>query len=124
MARTKNEWTLTSPEKIKEFRRTNSVSRLRFATALGVSATSVQNWEEGRSVAEKKTQAKMIEVMANPALVPFSRQSPGCLANTTDTSAELEATGKIVNAWLEQHNDLAPEDLAGVIRDVRQALRS
>jgi DNA-binding transcriptional regulator YiaG len=116
--RKKGSWTETSPDTIRDFRRAGRISRSRLASALGVSATSVQNWEVGLVVATPAMQKKIVELIkSSPDLGrprPASAQQGG--------GVEVEAAGEIVCAWLEQHPGTDEEHLLALIRAVRTAL--
>lgn len=61
-------WSKIKRDEIKSFREAHSISRARFAGILGVSPTSVQNWEVGKATAIPRIQAKMRQVIdAGPA---------------------------------------------------------
>ena len=49
-------WTLLKPTDLIGFREKNKISRARLAGALGVSSTSIQNWETGNAVPTDKSQ--------------------------------------------------------------------
>jgi DNA-binding transcriptional regulator YiaG len=118
--RKKGQWTETTPDTIRDFRRIGRISRSRLASALGVSATSVQNWEVGLVVATPAMQKKIVELIkASPEL---GRPRPAQAGNGGAGGAEVEAAGQIVCAWLEQHPGTDSERLLALIRAVRTAL--
>jgi DNA-binding transcriptional regulator YiaG len=68
--RQRGSWTEVQPEQIRAFRDEHSISRNMLASTLGVSATSVQNWETGLAVAMPSIQAKLASIIqAGPAAI-------------------------------------------------------
>jgi DNA-binding transcriptional regulator YiaG len=123
--RQKGEWRLVTPEKIREFRTSNKLSRATMSKVLGVSSTTIQNWETNLVVATNKAQSRLAELMAKPSLLhSFNRQPQSAhYATNLVAEAELQATGAIVSAYLSAH----PKEvgnIAEMVRNVRQALRS
>lgn len=127
-------WTMTDPARIKAFRRENNVSRAKLAGLLGVSSTSVQNWETGAVVATTRMQAKVSELMAKWSEIPMQVKAvagrpagPALLYHASDPVAGggvIETAGKIVVGYLEAHGQRisSPDELAKLIREVRLAL--
>lgn len=112
-------WKLVTPEQILAYRKEHHVSRARMAQALGVSSTSVQNWESG-TVATLKAQqriAMLIAASPSPPPVPYPSEVP------PGDEGALLATGTIVVAYAASRKDLRPDQLVGVIQTVRGALR-
>lgn len=127
-------WTATNPDQIKSFREANNVSRAKLAGMLGVSSTSIQNWETGAAIATTKMQAKVSELMARWSEIPGQIKAvagkpagPALLYRTTDTDVSggvIETAGKIVVGYLEAHGERvsSTDELVKLIRDVRMAL--
>lgn len=120
-------WKLLTSEKLREFREKNNISRARLSKLLGVSTTSIQNWEVGKCPPSMRFQSKLVEIMASPTLVGALPQRLGGLFQPAGASsgeaAEIEITGEIVNAWLRTNPKASPADVVRVTKDVRQALR-
>lgn len=119
------EWKLLTPEKLRAYRDENKISRARLAEALGVSSTSVQNWETG-AVASMKIQQRLAELIAaGPSAIVPTRKS----SSLWDTSrnggdaAAVAATGTIVTGYVQTSQNLGSDDLVTLIRAIRQALR-
>lgn len=128
------EWTATNPEEIKAFRTANGVSRAKMAGLLGVSSTSIQNWETGAGIATPKLQAKVANLMAGWSEIPGQVKAiagrpagPALLYSATGQARGgevIETAGRIVVGYLEAHGERisSAEDLVKLIRDVRLAL--
>lgn len=117
-------WTLVTPEALRTFRSENKLSRARLALMLGVSSTSVQNWETG-TVASMKIQQRLAELIAagpSAILPPRKAASLWDMASTQQTDPAITTTGTIVAGYLQTHQGMSPNDLIGLIRSVRQAL--
>lgn len=56
--RSPGHWELVQPDELRRFREEQRLSRAKLANLVGVSATSVQNWESGR-VASLKIQRRL-----------------------------------------------------------------
>lgn len=114
-------WELVDPLEFRRWRDQQKLSRARVASLLGVSSTSVQNWETGNAVPSRRYQERLAELMKDPsaATAPTARRAAG--VGGGDGAAVL-ATGEIVRAYLSGAPDLGREDLVGLIRAVRQAL--
>lgn len=112
-------WELLTPKELFEFRKQHGLSRAKLADQLGVSTTSIQNWETGRA-ASMKIQRRLRDLMDGKA-APVA--NPGASANATATSSAIETTGNIVAAYLaNQEAALPPAQLAKLVRSVRVAL--
>jgi DNA-binding XRE family transcriptional regulator len=112
----KGAWKTTTPEKLLEFRKTYKVSRARLSKVLGVSATTIQNWESEADVASTKAQARLAEVMRDAAKL-FPAPSRG------ETGAAISTTGEIVEGYLRSLGRPIDKDaLLELIRNVRSAL--
>lgn len=61
--RTPGVWTLLAQGELKTFRKDAKLSRSSLAGLLGVSSTSVQNWETGRSVPLTRYQEQIVALM-------------------------------------------------------------
>lgn len=120
---TRAKWTLVTPEQLREYRASHRISRARLAQMLGVSSTSVQNWETG-TVASFKIQRRLAELFATgPALFTVAGRigAPWSESQEGDGRPEIVATGAIVAKFVESRSTSA-EELINLIRSVRQAL--
>lgn len=118
------EWKLITPEQLRDYRSEHKISRARLAQMLGVSSTSVQNWETG-TVASMKIQQRLAELIAagpSAILPPRKAASLWDMASTQQTDPAITTTGTIVAGYLQTHQGMSPNDLIGLIRSVRQAL--
>jgi DNA-binding transcriptional regulator YiaG len=115
-------WTQVKPEQIVAYRKAQRLSRASLARALGVSSTTIQNWETGKSAATAKAQARLAEAMSgNPRqLAPKAGDAPKNGAAGSDMV--IDATARIVTAFLSSAK-IKREDLRGVIQEVRSALQ-
>lgn len=122
-------WTLVQPAQILAFRKERRLSRAVFAKMVGVSSTTVTNWEGGKGTASPSMQSKVVEVMGSaPATATKSKRAMvGAAAKPTNGQhpagydSIVEGTAKIVSAFLATAK-LKREELGEVVRDVRAAL--
>lgn len=120
------EWRHVTPEAIREFRQEHRISRARLAGALGVSSTSVQNWESG-TVATMRTQQQLADLIrAGPAALATIRSAPGTVGSWDPSAVlgpQILTTGAIVGAYLQSNpGKVTNDDLVELIRSVRAAL--
>ncbi|MCO5170201.1 MAG: helix-turn-helix domain-containing protein [Planctomycetes bacterium] len=119
------EWKLITPEQLKDYRSEHKISRARLAQMLGVSSTSVQNWETG-TVASMRIQQRLSELIAAGPTAILPPRKPASLwdmAAKQQTDPAITTTGTIVAGYLQtREGKLSTEDLIGLIRSVRQAL--
>ncbi len=127
--RQRGSWTEVQPEQIRAFRDEHAISRNMLASTLGVSATSVQNWETGLAVAMPTVQAKLAGIIqAGPSAVHSidgagSRRSGGAAGVAALVGHQVSATGMIVNGFLtSQSRKFTQEELIELIKTVRGAL--
>lgn len=119
-----------SGDAMRQYRKTNRISRSKMGKLLGVSSTTIQNWEVGVAVPTPKNQTELERVLngAAPAKSVESekssvRQTP--FAHGDHHGVELTTTGQIVSAWLNSpkvKGGVTKDDLVGVVRSVRSAL--
>lgn len=117
------EWKLVMPEQLRDYRSQHKISRARLAQMLGVSSTSVQNWETG-TVASMKIQQRLAELIAAGPSAILPPRKPASLweSGKAQTDPAITTTGTIVAGYLQTHQGMSPDDLVGLIRNVRQAL--
>lgn len=118
-------WELVDPLEFRRWRDQNKLSRARLAGLMGVSSTSIQNWETGNAVPSRRYQERLAELMKDPTAVaaaPVRRGGGGGFVESPDAAAGVLATGEIVTAYVKGSPDLAQDDLVALIRAVRQAL--
>lgn len=128
--RKRGTWTEVQPEQILAFRDEHSISRNMLATTLGVSATSVQNWETGLAVAMPAVQAQLAAIIqAGPGAIHSpdgagARRGGGGPAGVAAlVGHQVSATGMIVNGFLtSQSRKFTQEELIELIKTVRGAL--
>jgi DNA-binding transcriptional regulator YiaG len=112
-------WEFVTPEAIRAHRRENALSRAKLANQLGVSTTSIQNWESGRP-ASLKIQRQLRDLMDGKS--PAGAQAPTGASGEPEASV-IRTTGSIVAAYLQSSKTtLQPAQLAKLVRSVRMAL--
>lgn len=124
-------WTLLTQEQLKSWRLEKGVSRLRLARALGVSPTSVQNWEVGIAVPTTASQQKLLDVMKTPDRIPAKGTvSPALAFVPSQAQTDLlkggdlhNVVGAIVATYVSAGaKTLTPQELPDLVRSVRSAL--
>jgi len=123
--RKKGEWRLLRPEQLVEYRENNKISRASLAGMMGVSSTSIQNWETG-TVPTLRYQQRLAEIIKNniqikptkiPSLFDFQHhESKGIRASA------IEATGSIIGAYIQTHQGVTVDQLVDLIKNVRREL--
>lgn len=125
--RQRGTWTEVQPEQIRAFREEHAISRNMLASTLGVSATSVQNWETGMAVAMPSIQARLASIIqAGPGAIQTAdggaRRGSGAGVAAL-VGHQVSATGMIVNGFLtSQSRKFTQEELIELIKTVRGAL--
>jgi DNA-binding transcriptional regulator YiaG len=122
-------WTLVTPDALRGWREKNKLSRGSVATTMGVSSTSIQNWETGRSVATAKLQQRLADLMKSPQQ-RASSPAPAATNGATPRRASegdptlIQATAAIVVEAIKSGGKgaVSPRDLGLLIRTVRDAL--
>ena len=113
-------WEIVTPSEIMEYRKRNGLSRARMATLLGVSTTSIQNWETGR-VAGRKIQERLRRLIDDAPAPAAGVGLPGSSSLLDD--ARTRTTGDIVSAYLQaKGKTLTPSQVTKLVRSVRKAL--
>jgi DNA-binding transcriptional regulator YiaG len=122
--RKKGEWKLLTKDQLMTFRKDQRISRARLAELMGVSSTSIQNWETN-TVPTMKAQQKLAQLINNPTVVsdiPRVRK-PSLFDRSDDRrDAAIQATGTIVTAYLQVNRDLGQDQLVNLITRVKKEL--
>lgn len=113
-------WRFVQPEEILAYRREQGLSRAKLADALGVSTTSIQNWEGGR-VAALGTQRRLRSLIDGEPLAP---NGLAAVSQEAPQDSLVMMTGQIVSAYLSSQADVDPTQIPDLIRTVKAALRS
>lgn len=114
-------WTLVTPMQIREYRQTYRLSRLTMAGLLGVSSTTVVNWETGNGVATTAAQRRIQELLRRPPAGTVTGAPTQVSGNGKDSPETMEAVGKILAAYL-QSAKVKPEGMGDLVLRVRAAL--
>lgn len=132
--RVKGVWkTGLSGDVMRQFRKDHKVSRGKMAKMLGVSSTTIQNWEVGVAVPTPKNQAELERVLKGEKIQKNGQKpkatngtvSQAPFAHDDHHGVELSITGQIVSAWLGSpriKGNVSQDDLVGLVRSVRSAL--
>lgn len=126
-------WTLLTPQALRGWREKHQMSRGRVATALGVSSTSIQNWETGHAVATTKMQQKLADMMSAPSpsgaapnrARPTAPASNGAAPRSANGDPTLiQATASIVVEAIRAggRRSVSAKELGLMVRTVRDAL--
>ena len=122
---------------LRTFRKANRISRARLAEMIGVSQTTIQNWETDRVFPTDKNQVELERVMAGtqrPATVGGQRISAKAVFETgrrqaTDSVSrdETAVTGQVVSAYLAylasaKGKTVTKDGLCDLVRSVKDAL--
>lgn len=128
------QWVHLTQDEVKSFRTTAGLSRGKLAVMLGVSSTSIQNWETGRSVPVETFQRKLralIESGASKAPRSARRPSGSPSAETASAVtlpnvqvARLTVAGEVVKGFLttSQGSKMSQEQLVALTRALYAAL--
>lgn len=120
--RVKGTWKAADPSAVLEFRKSNKISRSRLAGVLGVSTTTIQNWETGVVVATPKAQQELADLMKQGAAA-FLPPPGRLVALVSGPGPTISTTGAIVVGYLQSLKaPLSQAELIGLIRSVRLAL--
>lgn len=120
-------WDLVQPADIRTYRDKHRISRARLAEILGVSTTSIMNWESGAGVALRPMQARLRELVTSAPPVPLralAQPTPmygSAPHRSNGAGSSLEAVGRIVAAYVAGA-EVRATDLPGLVQRVRQAL--
>lgn len=121
-------WSTITPEEIRAFREEHQISRSRLAGALGVSSTTIQNWETHNGVAMPRLQQRVADLIkAGPsALSPVSRQTSSGGSGYDPTAVvgqQVTAAAQIVTGYMTATGGkLSTAELLELIKSVRGAL--
>lgn len=124
--RSPGQWVDLTREQVLAFRKSAKLSRAKLAELLGVSSTSIQNWETGRAVPLRRYQQQLVELMrSGPPSSSGGRQPPGARPSTPELEvARLTVTGEILKAYLAtaQGGKVSQEQLLALARSLRASL--
>jgi len=104
------------------------MSRSGVAKALGVSSTSIQNWETGHAVATAKVQQRLADLMSAPATssptptASAAAAAPGPAVNGNPTLIQSTAAIVIEAIRVGGKKNLSARELGLLVRTVRDAL--
>jgi len=105
-------WADVTPAEIVTFRQKNKISRAALAGALGVSSTSVQNWEGGQVVAVPKIQAKLRSVIdAGSDAVASQSTHSNSGASIPLAGLGVKTVSDITVAWLNTQGAKTVSDI-------------
>jgi DNA-binding XRE family transcriptional regulator len=128
LGRKPGKWTLLTAQDLRDYRANHKLSRDRLAVILGVSRTSVQNWETLELPPSMKTQEKLAQLIAGgPTAIPPPTKPPSLWDRPRPEGTDagvITATGLIVAAWAKTHAKITPEELLELIKTVRATLTS
>lgn len=139
--RTPGKWTLLTKDQLRSFRKDAGMSRSRLAERLGVSSTSIQNWETERSVPLTRYQEQLVQLMKGGTPVATGsgrgaktrpangRATNGASAGAGGTALQetgLTATTEILKGFLAtpQGAKISKDELVALASSLRTALSS
>ena len=122
-------WTLLTDASFRAFRKEAGLSRSRLSELLGVSSTSIQNWETGRSVPLTRYQHQIVELMKGgaPRSAPPARNRlrPARMNGSAVVSHDtcLTVTGEILREYLAtpKGGQLTQDELIALAVSLRAA---
>ncbi len=133
--RKKGEWVLLTSDSLLQFRKGAHLSRAKLAEILDVSSTTIQNWESGKAVPTKKSQAHLADLIkggapaaaASNGAGTVTRSAPRAHASSNggaSTDTQLTVTGEILKAFLAtaQGGKTSQEQLVDLAKSLRAAL--
>ncbi len=133
--RKKGEWILLTSDSLGRYRKAANLSRAKLAEIMDVSSTTIQNWESGKAVPTKKSQARLADLIqggppaAAHATETVARSTPRPHVSSSanggaTTGVELTVTGEILKAFLAtaQGGKTSQEQLVQLTRSLRAAL--
>lgn len=132
--RKKGEWVLLTSDSLGQYRKGAHLSRAKLAEILDVSATTIQNWESGKAVPTKKSQARLADLIksgsptaaaGNGTVTRSAAALPHASSNGgASNGIELTVTGEILKAFLAtaQGGKTTQEQLVQLTRSLRAAL--
>lgn len=131
--RTPGQWTLLQKDDLSGFRKTQKLSRSALSNLLGVSSTSIQNWETGRSVPLTRFQQQLVDLMKGgvPATAARGRRGRGSNGAAPTgpvasggSESSLTATAEIVKGFLATSagGKLSADELVNLTVSLRAAL--
>lgn len=120
-------WIHLTVDTLKSYRKDAGVSRGALAKTLGVSSTSVQNWETGRSVPMKRYQMLLADLVAGGTVPAGPEPAPAARTNghgggDAVHAARLTATGEVVRSYLATGAKVTPDGLVALTKALQAAL--
>ena len=91
--RTPGKWTLLTKEQLRSFRTEAKLSRSALSALLGVSSTSIQNWETERSVPLTRYQEQIVKLMKGGVPNAAARNGRGSKARANGRSSNGASSG-------------------------------
>jgi DNA-binding transcriptional regulator YiaG len=129
-------WVHLTVDTLKSYRKQAGVSRGALAKTLGVSSTSVQNWETGRSVPMKRYQMLLADLVAGGTVPAGPEPAPAARTNGHSRTnghggggdavhaARLTATGEVLKGYLAtpQGAKVTQDQLVALTKALQAAL--
>jgi DNA-binding transcriptional regulator YiaG len=132
--RTPGQWVHLTKDGLRQWRKDAKISRGKLSEMMGVSSTSVQNWETGRSVPMKRYQMMLADLMkggapSNGSSGAGEAVTSGAVARPASGGggdqvqvARLNATSEILKAYLGAGGKVSQEQLVALTKALRSAL--
>lgn len=125
----KGEWVLLTNDSLQRYRKGAHLSRAKLAEIMAVSSTTIQNWESGKAVPTKKSQARLADLIKGGATEARSNGTDALPSRASSnggasSGVELNVTGEILKAFLAtaQGGRTTQEQLVQLTRSLRAAL--
>lgn len=128
--RTPGQWIHLTRDGLRSWRKDAKISRGKLSEMMGVSSTSVQNWETGRSVPMKRYQMMLADLMKGSASADAEPATSGAASRPSSNGggggevqvARLNATSAILAAYLGAGGKVSHDQLVGLTKQLRAAL--
>lgn len=122
MARKPAEWAILKPLDLLNFRKKHQISRIKLAGMMGVSSTSVQNWESGTCAPSEENQKKLKKLMEDRLVSDEHGNSVRPCFLLAKSDEVIRTTGFIANVYLRNKPDFPADQVPKLITDIRAAL--